>query len=296
MTRDYWRGILMVLCVAFLWGGSGAFAKLLAAEGMNQFTVVCYRALFVTVIMGFLLYVREGRALFRLSPRMCVIYTLLGVSVMGNITGYMMACVYLSVSQALMILYTFPIVTMAGSSIVTGERPNMIQVLSAFAVILGLYVGFVMGSDSGGPISSMGVAWSLLSVFTLAGQALISRRISKAEISNPLIQLFYAHLFGGFVLIIAKSLFFGWADLAFITKKGFLLMQYPAFVSALLGYGLLFTALKYIPAPLASLLCTLEIVVAILLSPILLNVIPPINEIIGSAIIVVAIACSVVKS
>ena len=284
------------MSAALVWSASGAVAKILAASGVSQITVICYRAIFVSVLMGAYLYAKRGRELFNLSGGMCVAYVFLGMCVMANAAGYMMACVYLSIPQALMIIYTYPIATMAGSSIVTGEKPGLIQVISGFAVLVGLYVGFVSGSGEPGDISVVGVAWSLLSVAALAGQALISRRVTKSGHSDAMCQLFYAHVFGGMIIIVLKSVLSGWSDVAYITPRVFVLMQQPAIMAALLGYGLFFASLKYIPASLGSLLCTTEIVFALLLLPVLLNVVPPVNEVIGCGIILAAVSCSILKS
>ncbi|MGD9666717.1 MAG: EamA family transporter, partial [Synergistaceae bacterium] len=63
-----------------------------------------------------------------------------------------------------------------------------------------------------------------------------------------------------------------------------------------LAYGLFYTALKYLPAATVSLLCTLEIVVAVGLTSLLLNQPPSMQEIIGCSIIIVAIVCATVPT
>ncbi len=235
--------------------------------------------------------------MFRTSRGMLAAYTLLGIlTIIFNATGFMMSCVYLSVPQVLMIGYTSPIVTMAGSALVTGEKPTPVQVLSGFMVLLGLYIGFVMGTDKGGPISLVGVAWAIVPVTGSSGQALLSRRISKTEHPDPLLQFFFSHLFGGLLLIAGRTLWGGWSDLANLTPRAFALTQYPALMSGLIAYGLLFSALKHIPASLVSLICTMEIVFALMLTPLLVHQIPTMHEIMGCIIIIVAVSCSITKS
>lgn len=294
--KNYRHGILMALGTALAWGGTGPIAKMITVSGLSQITVVCYRAVFVALVVGCWLWLRQGLKVFRVPVDLLAVYVLIGIFVLVfNAAGYMMSCVYLSVPQVLMLNYTFPIVTMAGSIFLTGERPTAVQVVSAFMVLFGLYIGFVMGKASGGPISLFGVAWAGLSVIGLAGQALLSRKVSMAGRSDPLLQLFFSHLFGGIILIIAKTVLVGWSDMAALSPRVFALIQYPAVISALIGYGLLFSALKYIPASLASLICTMEIVFALMLSPLLLHQIPPVNEIAGCTIILAAVACSIGK-
>lgn len=89
--------------------------------------------------------------------------------------------------------------------------------------------------------------------------------------TNPLIQLFYVHLFGGAMLIAGKSVLMGWGDLRAIDGAVFALMQYSALGAGLLGFGFMFNALKRIPASLVSLICTLELVFALIITPLVLG-------------------------
>ena len=278
---------------ALVWGPTGAFAKMISSSGVSQVSVVCYRAVIVAVTVGGWRLVKRGVAAFRASGELLFLYFSLGLLTIFMSTGFMMSCVYLSVPQVLMLGYTSPIVTMAGSAFLTGERPTPTQVLSAFMVLAGLYVGFVMGKTGVGPLSITGVAWGCLSVIGSSGQVLLSRRISKEGNPDSLLQLFFSHLFGGVVLIAAKSFFDGWSDLEGLSARALLLVQYPALMSGLLGYGLLFTSLKYIPASMASLICTLEIVFALMLTPLLVQQVPTAHEVLGCMIIFFAVACSV---
>ncbi|MEG2185515.1 MAG: DMT family transporter, partial [Cloacibacillus sp.] len=232
-----------------------------------------------------------------LSRKMYGIYLLLALFTMFfNATGYLISCTYLSVPQALIIHYTFPLVTMIGGVFVTSEKPSVSQYIGSIMVLMGLYIGFMFGTTASNVrISTMGLAWGILSVLGLSGQTLISRKISLTGLSDPLVQLFYVHCFGGLLLIIGKSVLLGWEDLVHLTPAIFFVMQYPAIVSGLIAFGLLFASLKYIPASIASMLCTLEILFALLLTPILLHQIPTFYEIIACGIILFAVLYSTWK-
>ena len=296
MTRSYKTGILMALVAVFCWSGSGSFAKLIDEGGVSQLTVVCYRGFFVAIAAGLWLFYKKGRRAFHCSKAALAACILLGIFVVVfNAVGYMMGCTYLTVPQVLMISYIFPIVTMAGSAFINREKPTLLQVVSAFLILAGLYVGF-MTDKAAGPVSLAGVAWVLLSVTGLAGQSLLSRKLSQLNELGPLTQLFFAHLFGGLILAAVKTFTVGWGDLACVTPKIFLFMQYPAAVTALIGYGLLFAALSRIPAPLTSILCSMEIVFALILTPLYIHQIPSHSEIAGSLIIISAVIMSIASS
>ncbi len=285
----------MALGTALIWGPTGAIAKMITSNGLSQISVVSYRAVSIAILIGAWLWMKKGISVFRTSREMLTAYALLGIlTIIFNSTGFMMSCVYISVPQALMLGYTSPIVTMAGSAFLPEKNPRCPGDCWVHG-LLGLYIGFVMGTESGGPISLVGVAWAGVSVTGSSGQALLSRRISKTRHTDPLLQLFFAHLFGGFFLIAGRTVLGSWSDLANLTPRGFALAQYPALMSGLVAYGLLFSALKHIPAPLVSLICTLEIVFALMLTPLLVHQVPTMHEITGCSIIIAAVAFSTIR-
>lgn len=295
MVTNYQKGLLMALGTALFWGASSSVAKLISAQGVHQLTVMVYRAIFVFFVVGAWILHRRGREAFRLSGRLCAIYAVLGfLTLVCMAGGYMMSCVYLSVPQAVILHFTFPIPTILGDIFITRERPTPIQIAASLLIVLGLYVGFAM--DGGlGTLSFVGLAWGLLSVFGFAAQTLTTRYIVKGGKTDPIVQLFYTHVFGGIMVFIGKSLFFGWSDLSAITPIAFALMQYPATMGGMFAFALLFSSMKYIPATTASLVCTLEIVLALAMMPLLLGELPTPHETAGSLIILFAVAISTLR-
>lgn len=295
-TNSYTRGVLMALGTAMLWGGMSPLSKFISGRGVSMMSVMCYRAVFIVIVMGAWLSFSAGKRWYAIGGRLAGVYMLLGLlTVVFNAAGFMMSCVYLSVPQALMLHYAFPLVTMAGSCLITGEKPSGIQIISGFMIIAGLYLGFMGGGASAdSEISLIGVLWALASLIGLSGQTLVSRRILMGGTTNPLIQLFYVHLFGGVMLIAGKSLLMGWGDLRAVDGMVFALMQYSAAGAGLLGFGLMFNALKIIPASLVSLVCTLELVFALSITPLALGLYPTRHELTGCAIIMAAVACATI--
>ena len=293
MINNYWRGVLLAFCTALLWGGSSPTAKIIASAGLSQISVVSYRAIFIVLVVGAWLYLTGGQKKFVLTGPMVRMYLMLGLfTVVFNATGFMMSCIYLSVPKAMIIHYTFPLVTMAGALLITKEKPSLIQVTAGFLVLIGLYVSFMVGESGESGTSIIGVLWGVVSVIGISGQALISRNMSKYDSSDPILQLFYSYLFGGAVLILLNSIFGGWSDISVMTPRLFAILQYPAAFAGLLGFGCLFSSLKYIPPSTASLICTLEIVFALILASLLLDQIPSSHEIAGCAIVMTAVISS----
>lgn len=292
----YWRGVLYSLLAAVAWGLMSPIAKILSGAGISMISVMTFRAFFVVATMGPWLLLTKGGGVFRPAAPVLRFYILSGfLSVVFSGGGFLMSLEYLSVAEALILHYTFPLVTLLGSLYITHERPSKLQALSGVLIVLGVYSGMVGGEKTFGAVSLPGLMWGLLAITGISGQALIGRRVAKGQKTDQMALLFFAHLFGGIALFLLKSVFAGWADIVNFTPKYFGIMVFQAFSGSLLAYGLFYTALKYVPAATVSLLCTLEIVVAVGLTAVTIGMIPSAQEILGCAIIIIAIVCATLK-
>ncbi len=287
---NYWRGIIYCLLAAFSWAVMGPIAKVLSAAGINLISVMAFRGLFVAVVMGpLMLYVR-GKTFFCPAKKDLIFYINSGIlSVVLAGGGFLMSLAYLSVAEALILHYTFPLVTMLGSLYITHEKPSRIQVIAGFMIIGGVYAGMVGGEKSLAGMSLPGVIWGVIAVIGISGQAILARLASKTCEVDTMATLFYGHFIGGIMLVVLKSIFLGWSDLLNFTPMYFLIMALQAFSGSLLAYGLFYSALKLIPASTVSLLCSLEMVLGVLLTAVTLGVIPSIQEVFGCGIIILAI-------
>lgn len=287
----------MTLIAAVCWGVMSPIAKVLSGAGISLMSVVAFRALFVVVILGPYIFLTKGSEVFRPDSRMLCFYILSGLlSVVFSGGGFLMSLKYLSVPEALILHYTFPLVTLLGSLYITHEKPTFLQVVSGFLIIAGVYIGMLGGEKTFSGLSVPGLMWGSLAIIGISGQALVARRVCKGQETDQLVLLFFAHLLGGTALALGKSAIVGWGDISNFTSPLFGLMVFQAFCGSLLAYGLFYTALKYLPAATVSLLCTLEIIVAVGLTALLLKQPPSMQEIIGCTVIIIAIVCATVRT
>lgn len=295
--NKYWYGVAMTLAAAVCWGIMSPIAKVLTAAGISLMSVMAFRALFVVLIMGPYLCHTKGWEVFSPGRDMLLFYFLSGMlSVVFAGGGFLMSLKYLSVAEALIIHYTFPLVTLVGSLWITRERPTPLQVVSGFLIITGVYLGMVGGEKTFSGISVPGLMWAILAIIGISGQALVARRVCKGQETDQMTLLFFAHLLGGSLLAVGKTFLAGWEDIYNFTFPLFGLMVFQSFCGSLLAYGLFYTALKYVSAATVSLLCTLEIVVAVGLTSFLLGQSPSMQEVLGCAIIIIAIICATVRT
>ena len=293
MNGNIKKGGALVLCAALCWGLISPIAKIIAASNIDLMTLMVFRSLFTMVASLLCLITGGRRGRLRIDRERLGFYFLCGtltVAMTGG--GYLKSLNYLTVAQAIVIQYSAPLVTLAGSIWVTRERPTLLQAAAGFMIVAGVIAGMGGSVVSFASVPVEGLIWGLLTVAGTSGQTLAVRRYSISHKSDELAMLFYSNIFGAAILIAYKTIFTGWADAALITPRIFSLMCIVGFTGSFLSYGFFYAALKYIPAAVASLLCTFEIVVAVGLTAVLAGQVPSGHEILGCALIMTAIFCA----
>ncbi|MDO5116735.1 MAG: DMT family transporter [Synergistaceae bacterium] len=293
--NNYWHGAGLALFAAVCWGLLSPIAKVLSAAGLNMLSVMVFRSLFTMTTVGVGLAAAGKRELFRAGRETMRFYLISGVlSIAFSGGGFLASLEYLTVAQALVIHYTFPLAVVIGSLFITHEKPTALQITAGVLIVAGVFIGMGGSVEAMKAIPLPGLIWGIIAVIGISGQALVTRRFSLSHKMNEYALLFYSNLFGSALLIIFKSLRYGWGDLNNLTAPLFSIMVLQAFTGSLLAYGAFFASLKYIPAAAASLLCTLEIVVAVCLTAIFVGQSPTPHELAGCAIILIAIACTAI--
>lgn len=291
---DHAKGVMMAAGTGLLWGASGPIARIISDAGVTMFTLTSLRAVIIAVVVGAYLVASRGASSLAISGKLLKIYFLIAIfAVVCNGTGYFMSYAYLTVPQAITLHYTFPLVTMIAECILLREKFSWSQAIGCGLVLLGLYVAFIWGGGVG-EVSIIGACWGLTAIFGFTAQNILTRKTLKRGESDPIVQLFWSNVIGGAMLIIGTSAFVGWDDTANITPAIVPYMAYPIIINGLVGFGLLYASMKYIPATLASLLCTIELVSSLALMPLILGSSPSMHEAIGAALIFVAVAVSTI--
>ncbi|GAB3135170.1 EamA family transporter [Tsukamurella serpentis] len=174
------RGIAIALVSGLAFAMSGPFGKPLLAAGWNPAGMVLVRvwiAALVTLI-PMLIAGRHRLATLRRAPLTVLAYGVLAVLAVQ--LAYFNAIAHMSVTVALLIEFSAPLVVVLYLWVRWGRRPSGTTALGAAVAVAGLIA--VVGAASGGAVvTPVGLAWAVLSLFGLAAYFLLAEDGTRAE-------------------------------------------------------------------------------------------------------------------
>lgn len=165
---------IFILLAGVLWGSMGIFVRKYNAHDMSSMEIVALRAV-VTVVMMFVFLMIYDRKLLkiRIKDIWCFIGTGLLSIIFFNFC-YFKAITMTSLSVAAVLLYTAPAIVMILSAILFKEKLTGIKVLSLIATFVGcIFVTGVIGS--GESLSIPGILTGLGAGFGYALYSIFSR-------------------------------------------------------------------------------------------------------------------------
>lgn len=277
---------LLIMLAGILWGCMGIFVRELNQLGLKSMDIVALRAVFTTLMLGLFLMVNNRKLLvIHVRDLWCFLGTGLCSIVFFNYC-YFKAMMMTSLSVAAVLLYTAPAFVMILSYFLFRE-PFTAKKLTALVMTFAGCV-CVTGIAGGGETLSItglltglgaGVGYALYSVF---GRFALERGYHSLTIS------FYTFLFataGTIFFVDAKRLIT--VSCGSVTKIGFVLLF--AAVSTVIPYITYTIGLKYTDNGRASIIASVEPVVATLLGVLLFHEKMSLMNLIGGILVLGAI-------
>lgn len=265
------KGYLLVFLAASMWGTLGIFAKYLDGFGLTPFTMIFYRVLFALFLLGTYIKLKGiGFAIERPRLRFYALYGFFNIFLFYTL--YFYTVTISSVSFAVLLLYTAPVYSIILGRVIFGE-PLTREKLTALVMVS---IGVLLVNGLRTSFSEKALIFGLLSGFTYALYGILAKFAVRKE--EPEKALFYTLLFG--LLFLAP--FSDFSVPAGALPYLFALALFPTF----LGYILYNHALKEIEVSRASIIATVEPVVAIVLAFILFGERMTLLQIIGAALII----------
>ncbi len=279
------RAFLYIIIAGLLWGTSGLFVHFLAPFGFSTLQMTAMRGMVSAVCMSVytLLY---NKQLFRVNFKELRLFACSGIAMFGTAACYYIAMQASSVSTAVILMYTAPVMVMAYSVAFMGERFTKKKYAAIVCMLIGCCL--VSGVIGGLKFSILGIVMGLMSGVCYSAYNIFTK-YQMCRQCHPIT----ANLYCLITMCIVALLFANPGEMAGLT------VQNPAaIVPLMLGIGIctcvlpyfLYTlALKVLPAGTTSALGIVEPMAATVYSVILLGEPLGISSVLGIILILGAV-------
>jgi len=266
------RGYLLVFLAASMWGTLGIFATYIYRYGVDSFTMVFWRVLFALIILGtyISLFLREN-PFTREKLWFYAVYGLVGV--FAFYTLYFYTVKISSVGFAVLLVYTAPAFSVILGRLIFKE-PITTEKAAALAMVLAGVVLVAGNVDFN--VSRLALLTGIATGFTYALYGVLAKFGVRNE--RPERVLFMTLLFG--LLFLAPFSKFS------VPRGAIPYLLGLAFFPTFLGYTLYNHALRDVEVSRASIVATVEPVVAIVLAYVLFGEALTPLQLLGGALII----------
>lgn len=193
------RAFAMIIVAGILWGTSGIFVYYLAPFGFSSLHMTFLRALVSAVSLAGYICVHD-KCLFKVTPKELLLFACGGLSFFGTAGCYYMSMQVTSVSTAVVLMYTAPVLVMIFSVLFWGERLTPLKAAAIFAMLLGCFL--VSGVIGGMRFDLWGIFLGIMSGLSYSVYNIVTK-MQMRNGSNPISATFYcfasAALIGLFV-------------------------------------------------------------------------------------------------
>jgi drug/metabolite transporter (DMT)-like permease len=267
-------GLLLALTSAVTFGGAGPFAKPLIDGGLGSLHTVWLRVAGAAVTL--LPIVLFGLPRIRCGWRLLLAYGLFPIA--GAQTCYFVAITRLPVGVALLIEYLGPVFVLTWTRFVLRRRLSRTAVFGAMLSICGLAcVVEIWNVGTGAGFSPVGLIFAVGAALCQASYFLLSAH--GEESVDPLLMIAVGTFIGAIALaLVSRAWVLPWSVLGHGVEvghhgsvPGWTLLVYVSLVSTVIAYVTGVFAVRRLSPPVASVVGTLEAVVATVLAWVLLG-------------------------
>lgn len=276
---------IYIIFAGITWGTSGIFVNFLAPYGFTSFQLTAIRATVSLISIGIFILIRERTAL-KATPKELLLFLGSGVTLFGTSTCYYISMQATSISTAVVLMYTAPVIVMVYSVAFLGEKLTKLKALAVFFMIIGC--GFVSGIIGGLKFDLVGILIGMLSGISYSAYNIITK-IQMEKGIRSVSASFYNFLITSVIsLIIANPVKLG-ANAAAHPVVTVPLMIALGVVTYVIPYVLYTNAMKYLPAGTASALGIVEPMAATVFSIVIFHEKLSVPSVIGIILILSAV-------
>lgn len=280
-------GYVFIISAAVCWGFIGIFSSIAFAEGLGPMEVAFWRALIAWVFFAGQAFIRKETKVKVKDIPLLVFFAIFGISIFY--IAYQYAVKTGGAAFAAVLLYTAPAWVVAFSFLIYREKLTIIKVSAVVLVMLGVYLISQTGGNANG-ISAIGpvaLLSGLVSGFCYSLYYTVGKYFSKRYSS--------ANLFL-YVLPLGAVGILPFVEFTHKTPVAWMALASVAVVSTFVANYCYYSGLRYLEAGRASIIATIEPVVAAVAAYVILGEYFTSLGYWGAALIVVAVIATVYDS
>ncbi len=271
------RGYAQVAVAAVLWGTLGVAARSIFASGLTPLGAAAWRATAAFALL--LIYsLLANRPALMISTRDLPLFAAYGaVSVAGFMTVYFTAIQLTTVATAAVLLYTAPAWVVVLARVFFGEPMTPMKTAAVALSFMGCVLVIGAGDSGAMHLSAAGLLAGLGAGFTYAMYSIFGKTALRRH--SPLTTVVYTLGFGALFLLIFSG------GLPRVPSSGLAALVYVIAGPTAAAYVVYIAGLQWIEAGRASVVATLEPVVAALGGAFLLHEAFGATQWIGAALV-----------
>lgn len=262
----------IVLC-GIIAGTNGVLIK--SMSSMSAGAIGFFRT-FIPALFLFLLMLRSEKSVWRGNNRKMLVASSINA---GRMYLYLIAFIYTSIGNAVVLFYTWPIFTAIIGMVYLKEKVSLKHMLLLLSAFVGLVVIYSEKSFSFEDRDFIGMVAAVGAALGYSITVIIFKSESDNYHRNELI--FFQNLVGAFIFLPFFIL-----DFPSIETSHLSIAVFYAFLVGIVIFSLFFYGLKILPATMASSLMYLEVVSAILIGVFFLGESMSIRMIVGGVMII----------
>lgn len=278
--------IVWIVLAASMWGTIGVTVKILSSYGLSAIQMVVGRLGVSAILLGlFLLITDKNKFIIRIKDIKWFVGTGIFSMLFFN-TCYSAAVQLTSLSIAAVLLYTSPIFVTLFSIPIFKEKLTAKKIIAVVCSVLGcmLVSGLLSSNESG--IAINGLFLGMCAAVGYAFYGILARVMVRRY--HPLTILFYTFILAGIGGVFIGDVK-GIVDIVVNRPSSMVVIIIAALICSIVPYMLYTTALKEVEASKASVIASIEPVVATLIGHIVFGEVISFMSIIGIVSVLSAI-------
>lgn len=275
-------GILTVATAASLWGLQGILSKFIYRSGMDPLSLATCKVGISFVALALVLLIRSPQhiKLNRQHLPSLMAYGILGVGLFN--ISLLTAMHFTTITTAVTLLYTAPAFVAILSAVFLGENLTKTKLLALVSTLAGCYLVIGGYTVNWTEVNATGIGAGLTAGFTYALYSVIGKK--KVSEVNRWTVMFYGLGFGTLLLLIVRPPF----NIGNYSVSTWFYIIFLA-LGTTLAYTLYIKGLTLLEASKASIIASLEPVVAVFLAVLVLHESLSLPKVIGFFLVIFAV-------